>query len=184
MATVLVTGGTGFLGAADLLRDGGWREVASGADYVPHIASPFPGGTPADEDELIVPARDGALRVLRAARDGGVKRLVLTSSFAAVGYGRDPAGHVFTEDDWTRADAPGVAPYIRSKAIAERAAWDFVTSLRALLAVDTAEPELLELIGELHYEKLLQPETHQLLVAYHADPGTDSAERLQILASL
>ncbi|MBV8062532.1 MAG: NAD-dependent epimerase/dehydratase family protein, partial [Nevskia sp.] len=132
MTTVLVTGGSGFIGAhcilqllaanhtvrttvrklerepevramlkaggaepgerlrffaADLDHDAGWAEAAAGCDYVLHVASPFPAGTPKHEDELIVPAREGALRVLRAARDGGVKRVVLTSSFAAIGYG-------------------------------------------------------------------------------------------------
>ena len=73
--------------AADLMSDAGWADAAAGCDYVLHVASPFPLTVPKDENELIVPAREGALRVLRAARDAGVKRVVLTSSFAAVGYG-------------------------------------------------------------------------------------------------
>jgi nucleoside-diphosphate-sugar epimerase len=77
-------------GAADLGHDAGWAEAAAGCDYVLHVASPFPPNVPKHEDELIVPARDGALRVLRASRDAGVKRVVLTSSFAAVGYGHKP----------------------------------------------------------------------------------------------
>ncbi|MEU6251158.1 aldehyde reductase [Streptomyces sp. NPDC047043] len=111
---------------ADLGSDDGWEQAADGVDHVLHIASPFPGSRPKHENELIIPARDGALRVLRAARNAGVKRVVLTSSFAAVGYGHAPADRVFTEDDWTNVDGPGVAPYIKSKAVAERAAWDFI----------------------------------------------------------
>jgi dihydroflavonol-4-reductase len=171
MATVLVTGGTGFLGAhtiarllaaghdvratvrslsrraevesmlttalapdpgsvrlfqADLTADGGWAAAVSGADYVLHVASPFPAASPRNDDELIVPARDGTLRVLRAARDAGVRRVVLTSSFAAVGYGHGKAGRAFDERDWTDTGGPGVSPYVRSKTVAERAAWDFI----------------------------------------------------------
>ncbi|WP_263008707.1 NAD-dependent epimerase/dehydratase family protein [Nonomuraea phyllanthi] len=90
-----------------------------------HVASPIPLVQPDDPDELIVPAREGALRVLRAARDAGARRAVLTSSFAAVGYTPKP-GAEYTEDDWTDPDTPGLAPYPRSKAIAERAAWDLM----------------------------------------------------------
>lgn len=170
MSTVLVTGGTGFLGghcilqllgnghdvrttvrnldqreharsaleahgatadaplsfvAADLLSDAGWAEAVAGCDYVLHVASPFPARQPDNESEVIVPAREGTLRVLRSARDAGVKRVVLTSSFAAIGYGRQHPGRAYDETDWTEEDAPN-APYIRSKTIAERAAWDFV----------------------------------------------------------
>lgn len=110
---------------ADLRRDEGWAEAAAGCDYVLHTASPFPAAQPQDADDLIVPARDGTLRVLRAAREAKVRRVVLTSSFAAVGYGAEPTGHVYGEEDWTPVDAPN-QPYILSKAIAERAAWDFV----------------------------------------------------------
>jgi nucleoside-diphosphate-sugar epimerase len=114
---------------ADLLADDGWAEAVAGCEHVLHMASPFPAGDPDHEDELIVPARDGTLRVLRAARDAGtVRRVVVTSSFAAVGYGRRLAPeHVFTEEDWTAADVTGRgAAYMKSKLAAERAAWDFV----------------------------------------------------------
>jgi nucleoside-diphosphate-sugar epimerase len=80
---------------------------------------------PADPDEVLIPARDGTVRVLRAARDAGARRVVLTSSFAAVGYTPKPSAE-YTEDDWTDPGTPGLPPYPRSKAIAERAAWDFI----------------------------------------------------------
>ena len=171
MSTVLVTGGSGFIGshcilqllekghevrttvrnlarepevramlkaggaepgsrlsffAADLMKDEGWAEAAQGCDYVLHVASPFPPGVPKHEDELIVPAREGALRALRAARDAGVRRVVLTSSFAAIGYGHKPRNKPFDETDWTNLDGGDIAPYTKSKTIAERAAWDFI----------------------------------------------------------
>jgi nucleoside-diphosphate-sugar epimerase len=169
--TVLVTGGSGFLGAhtivqllqagytvrttvrspqredevraqiraggmtdgsrlsfavADLMRDDGWQQAMEGISYVLHTASPFPGNPPKDENELILPARDGTLRVLKAARKAGVKRVVITSSFAAVGYSPKPANEPYTEEDWTNPDQPGLPAYIKSKTIAERAAWDFI----------------------------------------------------------
>ena len=169
MATVLVTGGSGFIGShallqllatghdvrttirslqreaglrallranaaddarlhcfvTDLTQDAGWTDAVAGCDFVLHIASPFPAGIPKHEDELIVPARDGALRVLRAARDTGVKRVVLTSSFAAIGYGHPEQQEPFDETRWSRLD-DGLAPYTKSKTLAERAAWDFI----------------------------------------------------------
>jgi nucleoside-diphosphate-sugar epimerase len=164
---VLVTGGSGFIGAhcikrlheegyrvrttvrsparepevrrmvgdgplevvtADLTSDAGWPEAVAGCDGVLHVASPFPLGQPKHEDELIVPARDGALRVLRAARDAGVRRVVLTSSFAAIGYGHGHPDTVFDETSWTDVDGPGVSAYAKSKTLAERAAWEFVES--------------------------------------------------------
>jgi nucleoside-diphosphate-sugar epimerase len=172
MGTVLVTGGSGFIGshcilqllaagesvrttvrnpgreadvrallkeggtepgdrlsffAADLEHDAGWAEAVAGCEYVLHVASPFPPTLPRDENALIVPARDGALRVLRAARDAGVKRVVMTSSFAAIGYGHPPRSTPFDENDWTNPAGDDVRPYVKSKTIAERAAWDFVT---------------------------------------------------------
>jgi nucleoside-diphosphate-sugar epimerase len=116
--------------AADLSSDAGWPEAVKGCEYVHHVASPFPLELPKHEDELIIPAREGTLRVLRAARDAGVKRVVQTSSFAAVGYGW-PANRTetYTEKDWSILDGSKgvqVPAYHKSKAIAERAAWDFV----------------------------------------------------------
>ena len=111
---------------ADLTADAGWTEAAAGCDFVLHVASPFPLNVPRHEDELIVPARDGALRVLRAARAAGVKRVVQTSSFAAVGYGHPPLDRPFNEHDWSKPEGEGVTAYAKSKTLAERAAWDFM----------------------------------------------------------
>jgi nucleoside-diphosphate-sugar epimerase len=111
--------------AADLTADDGWKTAMTGCDEVYHVASPIPYVQPQDPDDLIVPAREGALRVLRAARDAGVRRTVLTSSFAAIGYSPKPVRD-YTEADWTDPDTPGLAPYPRSKAVAERAAWDLM----------------------------------------------------------
>lgn len=113
---------------ADLTDDAGWARAMQGCRHVLHVASPFPLDVPADEDELITPAREGTLRVLRAATEAGVERVVITSSFAAVGYTPMPAEHVFTEADWTDADTPGVGAYRKSKVLAERAAWDYVAA--------------------------------------------------------
>ncbi len=112
--------------AADLERDAGWPEAVAGCDFVLHVASPFPLAAPKHEDDLIRPARDGALRVLRAARAAGVKRVVLTSSFAAVGYGHKEQAAPFDETSWTDLEGEGLTAYVKSKTIAERAAWDFV----------------------------------------------------------
>jgi nucleoside-diphosphate-sugar epimerase len=111
---------------ADLLRDEGWAEATRGCDFVLHVASPFPPTLPTHEDELIRPAREGTLRVLRAGRDAGVKRVVLTSSFAAIGYGHPPREEPFDETWWTNLDGRAVTPYVKSKTLAERAAWQFV----------------------------------------------------------
>jgi len=109
--------------AAGLTADEGWAAAAGGCEEVHHVASPM--AQPDNPDEVIVPAREGTLRVLRAARDAGARRVVLTSSFAAVGYSPKPDAE-YTEADWTDPDMPGLAPYPRSKAIAERTAWDFI----------------------------------------------------------
>ncbi len=108
---------------SDLTADEAWTAAAAGCEEVHHTASPMI--QPKDPDELIVPARDGTLRVLRAARDAGARRVVLTSSFAAVGYSPKPEAD-YTEADWTDPDSAGLHAYPRAKAIAERAAWDFM----------------------------------------------------------
>jgi nucleoside-diphosphate-sugar epimerase len=112
--------------AADLAKDEGWAEAAAGCQYVLHVASPLPASAPKHEDELIVPAREGTLRVLRAARDAGVRRVVVTSSFAAIGYGHEQRVKPFDETDWTDLNGGDVTAYPKSKTIAERAAWDFL----------------------------------------------------------
>jgi nucleoside-diphosphate-sugar epimerase len=109
--------------AAELTADEGWAAAAAGCEEVHHLASPMI--QPDDPDDVVVPARDGTLRVLRAARDSGARRVVLTSSFAAVGYSPKP-GAEYTEADWTDPDTPGLPAYPRSKTIAERTAWDFI----------------------------------------------------------
>src|SRR5262245_3485853 len=171
MSTILVTGGSGFIGshvvvallnaghtvrttvrslkreddvramvkaggaepgdrlsffAADLVHDAGWKEAVAGCEYVQHVASPLPTEAPAHEDDLIAPAREGTLRVLRFARDASVKRVVVTSSFGAVGYGHPPTTRPFDENDWSNIDFPGAGAYMKSKTLAERAAWDFI----------------------------------------------------------
>ncbi|MEV8371647.1 aldehyde reductase [Kribbella sp. NPDC056861] len=114
--------------AADLESDAGWAEAVAGCDHVLHVASPLPHGIPDNEDDVIRPAREGALRVLRAARDAGIKRVVLTSAFGAIGFGYGRTDHRFTEDDWSILDGPGINAYNKSKTFAERAAWDFVAT--------------------------------------------------------
>src|SRR5262245_29753894 len=184
MSTVLVTGGSGFIGSycilhllsagyrgrtttrsltredevramlkaggagsddrvsfvpADLTQDRGWPEAVAGCDYVLHVASPFPMNIPSDENDLIVPARDGALRVLRASRDAGVKRVVLTSSFAAIGYGHPPQTAPFDETSWTELNGE-VTAYVKSKTLAERAAWDFIRTEGGTLELSVVNP--------------------------------------------
>lgn len=111
---------------ADLMSDDGWSDAAKGCDYVLHVASPFPSALPKNENDLIVPAREGTLRALKAAKSAGVKRTVVTSSFAAIAYGHEanPAAP-FNEDRWTNPKARDASAYIKSKTIAEKAAWDF-----------------------------------------------------------
>ena len=126
--------------AADLTADAGWADAVRGCDFVLHVASPFPAGIPKHEDDLIVPARDGALRVLRAARDAGVQRVVLTSSFAAVGYGHAEQQAAFDEATWTNLEGHDVSAYVKSKTLAERAAWDFIASEGSGLELAVVNP--------------------------------------------
>jgi nucleoside-diphosphate-sugar epimerase len=114
---------------ADLTRDAGWREAVRGCTYVLHVASPFPASVPEDENEIIQPAVEGTRRVLEASAGAGtVRRVVLTSSVAAVAFGHDPdPDKVYTEADWS--NAARCEPYQKSKTLAERAAWDFVAAL-------------------------------------------------------
>jgi nucleoside-diphosphate-sugar epimerase len=185
MSTILVTGGSGFIGshcilqllaaghqvrttvrslkregdvrallkeggaepgnrlsffAADLEKDAGWAEAIAGCDYVLHVASPLPPSVPKNEDELIVPAREGTLRVLRASRDAGVKRVVVTSSFAAIGYGYKEQAAPFNETNWTNLNGEFVPPYHKSKTLAERAAWDFMANQAGALELSVINP--------------------------------------------
>jgi dihydroflavonol-4-reductase len=112
---------------ADLLKDEGWDEAVSGCEYVLHVASPFILEVPSDENILIKPALEGTLRVLNACKNNKVKKVVLTSSVAAIAYGHKDK-KVFDENDWSDT-GPGITPYAKSKTLAEKAAWDFVNQL-------------------------------------------------------
>lgn len=126
--------------AADLLADEGWPAALAGVERVLHIASPVHLGPVADEEQVIAPAREGTLRVLRAAHDAGVRRVVVTSAFHAVGFGHPPLDRPFTEDDWSVLDGPGMDAYGRSKVLAERAAWDFAAAEGAGMELVTLLP--------------------------------------------
>ncbi|MEV2193476.1 aldehyde reductase [Streptomyces phaeochromogenes] len=134
--------------AADLRSDAGWADAVSGCDVVLHVASPVHTGKVKNEQDVIGPAREGTLRVLRAARAAGVKRVVMTSAFHAVGFGHKHTDRTFTEDDWSVLDGPGVDAYGKSKILAERDAWDFAATrggameLVAMLPVAVMGPVL------------------------------------------
>ena len=116
--------------SADLLQDDGWAEAVKDVSLVLHVASPFPSVQPRDDNEVIRPAVDGTLRVLKAAKASGtVKRVVLTSSAVAISYGTVCAkGKIFTEKDWSDPNGRGsyITPYAKSKTLAEKAAWEFI----------------------------------------------------------
>ncbi|MGY2735010.1 NAD-dependent epimerase/dehydratase family protein [Sphingomonas sp. UYP23] len=126
--------------AADLLDDAGWAEAVAGCSHVAHVASPFPAGAPKSDDELVVPAREGALRALRFAQAAGVARFVLTSSVAAVAYGHGADLRAYSEADWTDPTAPGVGAYIKSKTIAERAARDWMAAQGGVMEFCSVNP--------------------------------------------
>lgn len=131
------------LAAADLESDAGWDRAVAGCAHVLHVASPFPAQQPKDEQELIRPAVQGTLRVLRAAVGAGVQRFVQTSSMAAVMYGHPRERTApFTEADWTRVDEPGVTAYTKSKTLAERAAREFMERERPALHYSSVNPGL------------------------------------------
>jgi dihydroflavonol-4-reductase len=125
--------------SADLSHDEGWREAAAGCDYVFHGASPTPSTAEGPEENWIKPARDGMLRVLRAAREGGAKRMVVTSAFGTIGYGHKERHTPFNEEDWTSLSAK-TPPYQKSKTLAERAAWEFITREGGGLELTTVHP--------------------------------------------
>jgi nucleoside-diphosphate-sugar epimerase len=201
MKTVLVTGGSGFLGGrcvvellrgghrvratvrdssrerdvraklvpeavdgdrlsvlvADLRSDDGWAEAVAGCDFILHVASPFPSEQPDDPDELIVPAREGTLRVLGAGLEAGVSRVVVTSSVAAVRGGAHPSSPL-TEEDWTDPTNPKLTAYARSKTIAERAAWDFMRERDAVQRLSVVNPGAIlgpVLMGDRSYSLLV-----------------------------
>ena len=110
----------------DLTKDANWPEAVKGCKYVLHVASPIAATMPKDENEMIRPAVDGTLRVLKAARDGGVKRVVITSNFGAIGYSHKDPNTIITEEEWTNPAQKDLSAYSRSKVLAERAAWDFM----------------------------------------------------------
>jgi dihydroflavonol-4-reductase len=129
--------------AADLTSDAGWAEAVAGCAYVQHIASPLPAVNPKTDDELVIPARDGALRVARAARDAGVKRMVMTASVASIAYGQTPRAAPFTELDWTDpTNLADTSPYERSKTLAERAVREWMAREGGALEVVTIHPGL------------------------------------------
>lgn len=142
----------------DLGRDGGWAEALQGADALVHTASPFPIVQPKDEAEVIRPAVDGALRALRAAREVGVRRVVMTSSSVAVTNAALPPGKDrYDEEVWTDLDHPTVTPYAKSKTLAERAAWDFVGAEAPDMALTVINPAFV--VGaplDAHYGTSLQ----------------------------
>jgi nucleoside-diphosphate-sugar epimerase len=135
---------------ADLMSDEHWPQAIEGCDYVLHVASPLPESQPKDPDELIVPAREGTLRVLRAALDAGVDRVVLTSSVAAIRGGNEGLGRTLDEAVWTDLDAPGLTPYVQSKTIAERAGWDLAAERGKRERVAAVNPGVIigPLLGE------------------------------------
>jgi len=115
---------------ANLEHDDGWELACKGCDYVIHVASPFPLKAPKHESEVILPATQGTLRVLSAAAKQGVKRVVMTSSTAAILYGQDRS-QIFTEKNWSNIKSPKIGAYQKSKTLAEQAAWEFIQSDRA-----------------------------------------------------
>lgn len=124
----------------DLTSDKNWPEAMIDCDYVLHIASPIFLRLPKDEDEMIRPAVDGTLRVLKAARDAGVKRVVMTSNFGAVGYSHKDKNSLITEESWTDPNEKGLSTYNKSKVLAEKAAWDFMKNEGGALELSVINP--------------------------------------------
>ena len=112
---------------ADLMKDDGWQSAMQGCDFVIHIASPYPAENPKDENELVIPARDGTLRVLQSAQVEGVKRVVMLSTIGAIFDGHEGENRTFDETDWSDLGKTRLI-YHKSKTIAEHAAWDFINS--------------------------------------------------------
>ncbi|MEO0733931.1 MAG: aldehyde reductase [Bacteroidota bacterium] len=149
--------------AADLSDAAAWDKAAAGMDFVLHVASPFPTTIPKNEEAVIRPAVDGTLNVLRAASKHGVKRVVLTSSSGAAMYGVRRKG-TFTEEDWTDVtNKQDTSPYFRSKTMAERAAWEFISADDSGMELTTVLPGAI--LGPL----------------LENDPGTSAAIVLKLL---
>ena len=123
---------------ADLMRDDGWAEACQGCGYVLHVASPLVATK--NEDEVIRPAVDGVLRVLRAARDASVKRVVFTSTCGAIYYGHPMQSEPFDETSWTNVEGGDMSAYVKSKALAEKAAWDFMAREGGALELTVVNP--------------------------------------------
>ncbi|MFT4164712.1 MAG: aldehyde reductase [Microlunatus sp.] len=123
---------------ADLTSDSGWAEAVAGCSYVLHVASPMIATR--RPEEVIRPAVEGVHRVLRAARDGGVRRVVYTSSCGAIYYGHPAQTEPFDETSWTNLEASNMSLYVRSKTLAERAAWDFIAAEGGSLELVTVNP--------------------------------------------
>ena len=125
---------------ADLMKDTNWDVAVKNCDYVLHVASPIYLRVPKDENEMILPAVNGTIRVLRAARDAGVKRVVLTSNFGAVGYSETDPVKLITEESWTNPDEKGLSAYLKSKVFAEKAAWNFMQTEGGDLQLSVINP--------------------------------------------
>ena len=128
IATQVDAGGRLTVVAADLLNDAGWAEATAGCDYVLHVASPLGGAITKDADELVRPAREGALRVLKASVKAGVKRVVMTSSCGAATPTKMGVNTVSDETVWSDPVAQKDDHYRLSKTLAEKASWDYMTS--------------------------------------------------------
>lgn len=183
--TVLVTGGTGFLGVhiilqllqkgynvkttlrsisgknkvidtlkangitnvdnlafveADLSKDDNWDAAMKGCDYVLSVASPVFMNIPKDENEAMQPAINGIIRILKAAGNASIKRVVMTSNFGAIGFSNKNSNTITTEADWTDPKEKGLSAYEKSKLLAERAAWDFIKKEGAGMEFVTINP--------------------------------------------
>ena len=125
---------------ADLTKDTNWDKAAMHCRYVLHVASPITLIVPKKEDEMIIPAVEGTLRVLKAARDAGVKRVVMTSNFGAVGYSHKDTATIITEECWTDPNEKGLSVYNKSKVLAEKAAWDFINREGGNLELSVINP--------------------------------------------
>ena len=125
---------------ADLTDDKNWAEAVAGCTYVLHVASPIFLRLPKHEDEMIRPAVEGTIRVLKAARDAEVKRVVITSSFGAVGYSHTDPNTIITEEEWTNPNDKTLSAYLKSKTLAEKAAWDFMAKEGGELELTVINP--------------------------------------------